>query len=144
MNTKMIGLLKAFLWVIAAFHLIVGIGLNVWSEFPQVMAAYYGATVDWTPAFLYIVKPVGAFMIALGVMAVAAARDPLGHCTVVYGFVVLFVLRGLQRIVFQEEIANAVGIAADRNIINAIVFLVMAAALFLLFRAAGKGEGGAA
>ena len=46
--------------------------------FPQAMAEYYGAQVTWTPEFLYIVKPIGAFMIAIGVMAAAAARDPSG------------------------------------------------------------------
>ena len=143
MNKNLGGLLKVFLWFICAFHVIVGVGLNVSPAFPQAMADYYGASVDWSPAFLYIVKPIGAFMIALGVMAAAAARDPMGHGAVVYGFVVLFVIRGLQRLVFQEEIAEAVAIAANRNITNAVVFLVMAAALFLLFRAAAKGDSGA-
>lgn len=139
MNTKLIGPLKAFLWFIAAFHLAVGIGLNVSSGFPTFMADYYGATVTFTPAFLYIVKPIGAFMIALGLMAGAAARDPLAHRSVVYGFVALFIIRGLQRIVFQEEIANAVGIASGRNLGNAIFFLLMAGALYALFRAAARG-----
>ena len=102
------------------------------------MADYYGATVEWTPALLYLVKPIGAFMLALGVMAGLAARDPLGHSSIVYGFVVLFTMRGLQRLVFQGEIATAVGIESGRNIGNAVFFLLMAAALFWLFRAASK------
>ncbi len=141
MSSKLHGPLQVLLWLVCAFHVVVGLGLNLSADFPQVMASYYGATVDWTPAFLYIVKPLGAFMLALGVMAGFAARDPLGHAAVVYGFVVLFAVRGLQRFIFQSEIGEAVGIEASRNVTNGIIFLVLAAALFFLFRAAGKGSG---
>lgn len=138
MNTTLISSLKALLWFICGFHLIVGIGLNVSAAFPQVMAEYYGATVDWTPEFMYIVKPIGAFMIAIGIMAGAAARDPIGHRAIVYGLVALFVMRALQRIVFQQEIANALAITAGRNIGNAVFFLLMAAALIFLLSAASQ------
>lgn len=138
MKPNALGALKIFLWFIAAFHLIVGLGLNVSPDFPQLMAQYYGAQVNWTPEILYIVKPIGAFMFALGVMAALAARDPLGHVSVVYGFVVLFAFRGLQRLIFQSEIESAVAIASGRNFGNAVFFLLMAAALVLLLRFTGK------
>ncbi|MBT8090765.1 MAG: hypothetical protein KJO01_11215, partial [Gammaproteobacteria bacterium] len=136
--------LQAFLWFICAFHVIVGLGLNISPAFPQVMAGYYGAQVNWTPELLYLVKPIGAFMLALGVMAGAAARNPLGHRSIVYGFVVLFTLRGLQRLIAQDEIATALSIESGRNIGNAVFFLLMAAVLFWLFRAASKSAGSAA
>jgi len=141
MQSKLVSVLQAFLWFICAFHVIVGLGLNVSSAFPQVMADYYGAEVNWTPELLYLVKPIGAFMLALGVMAGAAARSPLSHRSIVYGFVVLFTLRGLQRLVFQGEIVSALGIDSGRNTVNAVFFLLMAAALVWLFRAAGKSPG---
>jgi hypothetical protein len=144
MNSKITGVLQAFLWFICAFHVIVGLGLNISPAFPQVMAGYYGAEVNWTPELLYLVKPIGAFMLALGVMAGAAARDPLGHRSIVYGFVVLFTLRGLQRLIAQEEIATALSIESGRNIGNAVFFLLMAAALLWLFRTASKSAGSAA
>ena len=138
MKFNTLGVLKILLWFIAAFHLIVGMGLNVSPEFPQLMAQYYGAQVNWTPEFLYIVKPIGAFMFALGVMAALAARDPLGHVSVVYGFAVLFAFRGLQRLIFQSEIESAVAIASGRNFTAAIFFLLMGAALLVILRFAGK------
>jgi hypothetical protein len=139
MNSKLNGLLQVLLWFVCAFHLIVGLGLNLSSGFPQIMAGYYGATVNWTPELLYILKPVGAFMIAIGIMAAAAARDPLGHRSIVYGLVALFVIRGLQRIAFAEEIGNAVAIDSTRNIINAVIFLLLGGVLFFLYNAASKG-----
>lgn len=138
MNSKLLGPLKIFLWFVCAFHVIVGVGLNVSADFPQVMAGYYGATVNWTPELLYLVKPIGAFMLVVGAMAGAAARNPLSHRSIVYGLVLLFAVRGIQRIVFQEEIGNAVAIAATRNFANAVFFLLMAVALAALFNLAGK------
>jgi len=134
MKSATTGALQVFLWLICAYHVIVGLGLNLSPAFPQIMADYYGAQVNWTPAFLYIVKPIGAFMLAMGVMAAWAAREPLGHLAIVYGFVVLFTLRGLQRFAFQDEIASALGIASGRNIGNAVFFLAMAAVDPALFR----------
>ena len=139
MNSKLNGLLQILLWIICAFHVIVGLGLNLSAGFPQIMAGYYGATVEWTPELLYILKPVGAFMIAIGIMAAAAARDPLGHRSIVYGLVALFVIRGLQRIAFAEEIAGAVAIDSTRNIINAVIFLLLGGVLFFLYGAISKG-----
>ena len=138
MKSKITGVLQVFLWGICAFHVIVGLGLNLSPAFPQLMAEYYGAEVNWTPEFLYVVKPIGAFMLALGVMAAWAARDPLNHGAIVYGFVVLFVLRGVQRLAFQEEIATALSIDSSRNIGNAVYFLLMAAVLVWLHVTAGR------
>jgi len=132
-SNQLVGL-QVFLWLICAFHVIVGIGVNVSSEFPQYVAQYYGAQVNWTPELRYLVKPVGAFMLALGVLAGVAARNPLGYPSIVYGFVLLFVVRGLQRLIFQGEIETAFDIASGRNLGNAVFFLMMAAGLMLLLR----------
>jgi hypothetical protein len=134
MKSKQLIVLQVFLWLICAFHVIVGIGVNVSPEFPQFVAQYYGAEVNWTPELKYFVKPVGAFMLALGVMAGVAARNPLGYSSIVYGFVLLFVVRGLQRLIFQGEIEAAFDVASGRNLGNAVFFLLMAAGLVLLLR----------
>jgi hypothetical protein len=134
MKSRQLVGLQVFLWLICAFHVIVGVGLNVSSEFPQFLAQYYGAQVNWTPELRYLVKPVGAFMLALGVLAGVAARNPLGYPSIVYGFVLLFVVRGLQRLIFQGEIETALDIASGRNLGNAVFFLLMAAGLMLLLR----------
>jgi hypothetical protein len=134
MKSRQLVGLQVFLWLICAFHVIVGVGVNVSSEFPQFVAQYYGAQVNWTPELRYLVKPVGAFMLALGVLAGVAARNPLGYPSIVYGFVLLFVVRGLQRLIFQGEIEIAFDIASGRNLGNAVFFLLMAAGLMLLLR----------
>jgi hypothetical protein len=130
--------LRFFLWFSCAFHLIVGLGLNLSPAFPQAMAGYYGASVEFTPQFLYIVKPLGAFMIMVGLVVMAAARDPLNNGAIVYGLVAFLAIRGLQRFAFQDAIVNDLAIESSRNVVNGIVFLVLAAVFLVLFKLAEK------
>jgi len=129
-------ILKAYLWFIALFHLFVGVAVNVSPTFTQMIARGYGAQVDWTPQFTYILHPLGAFMIILGLLAGAAAREPERYEGVILGFVVLFAIRALHRIVYGDVLTQAFGIAPSRNTTNAVIFLAQAIALFLLWRAA--------
>jgi hypothetical protein len=128
--------LKAYLWFIALFHLFVGVAVNVSPAFTQMIARGYGATVDWTPQFTYILHPLGAFMIVLGLLAGAAAREPERYEGVVLGFVALFAIRALHRFVYGGVLTQAFGISGQRNTVNGILFLAQALALFLLWRAA--------
>ncbi len=131
-------ILKLCLWFACAFHLVIGLGLNLSPSFPQVMAGYYGAEVDFTPQFLYILKPLGAFMIAIAIMAAAAARDPLNNAMIVYALVALFTMRALQRFVFQDTIVSELSIEASRNVANAIAFLALAMIFAVLFKMAQR------
>jgi hypothetical protein len=130
--------LQAYLWFIAAFHLAVGLGVSLSPEFAQAVARGYGATVNWTPQFVTILKPLGAFMIILGVVATFAARDPVRYAGVVYGFIALFALRALQRLVFAGDITQAFDIAPGRNMANVIIFVGQSALLFALWHAATR------
>jgi hypothetical protein len=86
-------------------------------------------------------KPLGAFMLALGVMAGMAARNPLGNRSIIIGFAVLFTLRGLQRLLYMNEIESVFAIPASRSMIQMVVMLALALGLVLLLRAASAGEG---
>ncbi len=130
--------LSVLLWTVCAFHIIIGAGINIFPEFPKLMASLYGAQVEWTAQFQYILKPLGAFMLALGVMAAIAARDPLSNRAIVYGFAVLFVLRALQRLVFQTEIESLFAISVERNLVASVFFFALAVALLLLTRSAQR------
>src|SRR5688500_16308223 len=91
--------LNAYLWFIAAFHLLVGIAVIVSLPLTRAIGEGYGATVDWTPQFVYILHPLVAFMIILGVLAAAAAREPMRYSAVVLGFVALFTIRDRKSVV---------------------------------------------
>lgn len=134
--------LQGLLWFVCAAHIAIGAGLNLIPGMGPFMAKLYGAELAWTPEFTYILKPLGVFMFTLGVIGTAAARDPLRHGMIVYGFAMLFVLRSLQRWFFAQEIADHLGIATGRNLGNSIFFLALAAALVVLHRLAQKQPAG--
>jgi len=103
-------------------------------------SSLYNAQVDWSDGqFAYIMKPLGAFMIALGVMAALAARDPLGNRPIIIGFAVLFTMRGLQRLLFMNEIERVFAIPTSKSLLQMVVMLSLALALMLLLRAASTG-----
>jgi hypothetical protein len=136
-----LGWLKTFLWFVCAFHVLVGLSLNLDLGFKQwVASSLYSASVNWSDGqFTYILKPLGVFMIALGVMAAFAARDPLRHRSVIIGFAILFTMRGLQRVLFMDEITRVFAIGAGRSLAQMVVMLGLALALVLLLRVASAG-----
>ena len=135
--------LSLFLWFVCAFHVLVGLSLNVDLGLREwVGGTLYNAQVDWSDGqFVYILKPLGAFMVALGIMAAIAARDPLRNRSIIVGFAVLFTLRGLQRLLFMDEIQRVFSIAPSRSLLQMAVMWALAIALLLLLRAASGGAG---
>ena len=130
-------ILQGLLWFVCAFHIVIGAGLNVYADLPQVLAGWYGVTAqEWSPEFTYILKPLGAFMFALGIMAAGTALAPLQHRIVIYGFATLLGVRALQRLLFAAEIQDVFGIATSRNLVNAVFFLVLAGLLVVFERLA--------
>ncbi len=131
-------LLRLLLLGVCLAHLGIGVGLHVSPEFPKMLAPWYGATeVEWTPQFLYILRPIGAYMLVMGMLAAVAIGDPRKHSAIVYGLALLLVFRGIQRIVFQGELLQAFGIETYRNLINAGFFAGLGILLFLLRLGAG-------
>jgi hypothetical protein len=108
------------------------------------MASVYGAEVNWTPEFTYIIKPLGAFMFVLGLICIAAVRNPLKNPMIIYGFAVLFVIRAMQRVLFAQEIFETFSIGVSRNIVNITFFFAMAAVLIVLERLARREAAGPA
>ncbi|MEP6732219.1 MAG: hypothetical protein ABJE10_16355 [bacterium] len=133
--------LKAYLWFIAVFHLFVGLAVNLSPGFTRMIAASYGATVDWTPQFTYILHPLGAFMIMLGFLAAVAARDPERYDAVIFGFIGLFLIRALHRLVFADVLSSAFGISSSHNMANMVFMAAQALLLFLLWRSARERPG---
>jgi hypothetical protein len=134
MNSGSLRWLQIYLWIICAFHVVIGLGVNLSGSFVEIMADCYGAKVDLTPQFVNILHPLGAFMFIMGVLAAVAARDPLRYRPIVYGFAALFLIRSLQRLVFKRDVEQAFQIAPARNLLNMAFFLAMAISLAALQR----------
>lgn len=126
--------LQAYLWLICAFHALTGLGINFSRPFMESMAVYYGAKVDFTPQFVTLLHPLGAFMFVLGVIAAVAASDPVRYRLIVYCFAALFVIRALQRVIFMQDIEGAFHIDPARNLFNVAFFTLMGISLAALQR----------
>lgn len=133
--------LQALLCVVCAAHVVIGLGVNLVPGFPPMVAGIYGATVDWTPQFTYILKPLGAFMLTTGLLAGLAAANPVRHAAIVYAVALLFVIRSAQRVFFADESFRAFGITLARDVVVASLFLALAVALVVLVRTTSAGEG---
>jgi hypothetical protein len=133
--------LRVMLVMVAVFHLVVGVGLNVVSGFVPIMANLYGAHVaQWSPQFLYIMRPLGAFMLVLGLIAAAAAWRPRELRPVVYACALLFTIRALHRLIDGSTITDVFGIPASRNAGNMVFFFGLAAVLVLADLWAQRGR----
>jgi hypothetical protein len=141
MNSKTRLLLQVMMWFVCATHLVIGLGVNVSPQFVDTAARMYGAEPRaWSLEFLHILKPLGAFMIALGAVATLAALDPQRYRPIIYVFAGLFVLRAVHRLLFSQEIANAFGISSERSMSNMVFFFALAAVLIVLDQLANRTE----
>ena len=133
--------LKVMLWFICTFHVVMGLGLIILSgDFVDSVAKMYGAVVnEWSAQFLYILRPLGVFMLALGVLAGGAALHPERNRLTIYVFAGIFTLRALQRVIFGTTIQETFGIDSGRNIGNMILFFGMAAVLVVLDQLVCRG-----
>jgi hypothetical protein len=125
-------LLRVILWFVCLSHIALGAAIMLSPSLQERAAQLYGAQVEWTPQFSYILRPLGAFMVALGAIGIAAAVDPWRYRVLVWGFAGLLGLRVLQRLALRSDIEQTFGIPAARNLTNAAFFLALAVVLVLL------------
>ena len=113
-----------------------GAGLMASPTFQATAAALYGAQVAWTPALVYLVRILGSFAFVLGLLAVAAAREPLSNRAIIWGFATLFLLRDAHRVIFADEIQAAFALRPGVNALTNVFFLAQSVGLLVLLRLA--------
>jgi hypothetical protein len=144
MHGKALIALKGLLWFVALSHVALGLGIMLAPGFQRFMGEMYGANVTWTLELQYLLRPMGVFMLGLGVIGIAAALDPLRYRVVIHGFVLVLLLRVAQRVVHREEIAAAFDLGIGRQMVNGAFFFLIALALLALTSVVGRGAGGGA
>ena len=117
---------------IALFHLIIGGSLMVSADAQRFLSELYGAHVSWNDATVYLIRVVGSFAFALGVLALLAAISPVRNRVVGWGFVVLFILRDLHRHLYYGELERGFSLSPGRNILTTVFFLAQAVLLATL------------
>jgi len=124
-------LLQALLAFVCLSHLFFGLIAFIGPAGPvrAVAARLYDADLQLTPQLQHVVRILGAFMIAIGVLAGLAALYPQRSGPVVIGVAVLLVLRVLQRAIFAGEVRDAFGVSTAHLWVQSLFFLALAAAL---------------
>ena len=126
--------LRIVLAIVCAAHLILGVIGFV--SIPEVLTwaagAFYGASVTLTPQLQHVTRILGAFMLAIGILAACAFRDPWKNRAIIDGIAVLQLLRVSQRLLFAREIQEAFGVSSGRLYLQTAFFLALALVLFLL------------
>lgn len=124
--------LKILLWLIAVYHLIAG-AAGTFSKDAAVTigSLFFGVGITMNEQTELLVRYLGAFSIAFGVMATLAALAPARNRTFIWGAVAYFVVRAFDRVVFAGLFsAHAVG--SIPNWWRICVILAFAVGLLLL------------
>src|SRR6476659_7906413 len=89
-HMRALSALKALLWFIAVYQFACGFLLLMPPGFAQLVVGWYGASVNWTDQFTFILKPLGAYMLMTGLIAASSARATVPHPTIITSLAVLF------------------------------------------------------
>jgi hypothetical protein len=135
----MLTILRLLLLLACVSHLF--LGAIAFVAVPEMVTRWaaiaYGAAVTLTPPLQHAVRILGAFMLAVGVMAVLALRDPVRNRAIADGIGILQLLRVAQRLIFAAEIQQTFGVSPGRLLLQSAFFFALGLAL-LLVRPAGS------
>jgi hypothetical protein len=126
--------LKVVLTLVCLTHL--GLGIVAFTGLPEPVtrtaSAFYGVTISMTPQLQHVVRILGAFMIAIGVLSGFALFNPQQNRAIIDGVIVLLLLRVLQRVIFARDIHEAFALPYGRLWMQAAFFTALALALLFL------------
>jgi hypothetical protein len=131
---KRLLVLRAILVLVCVSHLVLGgiAYVSVSARVTKTIAAFYGASVTVTPQLQHVVRILGAFMIAIGVLSVFALYNPYKNRAIIDGIIVLLLLRVSQRMIFGNEVHRAFGVSYQHLWTQTVFFFTLALVLFLL------------
>jgi hypothetical protein len=139
MSTVPLRALQGLLIYVGLSHVVIGGGAMLSADFQKRVADLYGVTVGLEPQAVYLARVLGAFMLVLGLLALAAVRDPARYGPVIYALAGVLLLRDVQRVVHREEIVQTFGIDQGWNLGVGAFFLALAVALIVLLQIVRSG-----
>ncbi len=97
----------------------------------KAVSAIYGGSMTMTPQLDYIVRMMGAYILAVAIMALLALINPAKSRLVIYGLISLMLLRFLDVVAFGKQAHEAFKIPMARVWGDGIIFLILAVFLFI-------------
>lgn len=122
--------IRIVLGIVCLYHLCTGLLMTL-SQSSAEWLGRIGFGLNEMPgaAAMPIIRMLGAYMLLAGVLLALVIWQPVRHRAVLSALAGLVVLRSLQRLIYADELAASLGIAASRNRISITVLSVMAIAL---------------
>jgi len=107
--------LKVLLYVFAVYHLVLGVFGVFFTGFSflveKVIALAFNFNIVLDAQTIWMIKPIAAYMLIMGVISLIAAANPAKNKNLIYALAALMVVRILQRLVFafqgQDFVINA-------------------------------------
>jgi len=122
--------LKCFLWLISVYHLVAGIAATLSQQLAiNIGSLLFGVRLTLTPQAQLLIRYLGVFGITFGVLMAFAAIDPEKNKKIIYGGIVYFLVRALDRIVFWK-LMEEFSVGFFPNWGRIIIILIMAGGLF--------------
>jgi hypothetical protein len=107
MNTQTHTPVRVLLWLIAVYHVVAGVVATfLQTAAVNIGSLMFGVRITMDGQTELLVRYLGAFGIAFGVMAALAALAPERNKTFICGAVVYFVVRAFDRIAFAGLLAQ--------------------------------------
>lgn len=124
--------LRIVLGIIVAVEVLLAIGgLAGGAITQQLLSIFYGANAVNVQS-IYLIKIIAVYMLTVAFMAMLAWRNPIRNKYIIHGLILLFFLRGLERIIFFTEVQAAFGLTTVRLIVGTLVYFIIAILLFVL------------
>ena len=136
--------LKGLLWLIAIHQFVVGALLLVTPELARMVVGWSGADMPLSDQFVFILKPLGAYMLMTGVIASGAARAQVPHPSIVSALAILLGLHVLYRVANFQLVQTTFGIPQGLLVAQILILSALALALTFLSRAAMRATGAVA
>ena len=121
---------RILLWVIALYHIALGVLLIFSGELSiRAADAFYGWQITGSPELGILGEILGCYAIAFGLMMAIAAGDPVRHRSLLTVGIVLFALRLFQRVYFAGKVMEVFQVSSGRYWGAFLFVLAIAAAL---------------
>ena len=123
--------LRVLLGFIAVYHVVAGVAATFSQDAAvSIGGLLFGVKITMDPQTTLLVRYLGAFGIAFGLMATLAALAPERHKGFIYGAVVYFIVRAFDRVAFAGLLAEHT-VGPMPNWGRIIVILLFAAGLLV-------------
>lgn len=124
---------KLVLASVALAHMIIGLVVCIPGMSVENLAkTFYKASVSFSPQLQHVAQMFGAYMLAVGILAIFALLNPVRNKAITNGIIILLSLRVLQRLFFAKQAWEVFQIPSGWYWFQTIFFASIAIALLLL------------